>query len=239
MAKTTKLKTDKRVVTSAINGLIGAYETAGKATAKIDATAKTLGAALDNNGLAMLVVVNAKENANYENWYKTWGAVFGNDADVVQKTYEECREHLAALREKHAKLLKAGNTTEGFNTMLQRVRKHMFLSKTDKNKGKDAKKRATANNSLFRKVQKIRNKNKPSGGGGGTPKVTATTYDNKYAAFVKKIEDLQKAFAPINAFVTATFDDREITKASSKIVRSLSNILTELETVKGAKINEQ
>jgi len=234
MAKTTKLKTNKRAVNSAINGLIGAYETAGKATAKIDATAKTLGETFDTQGLSMLVTINASPTAKYDNWFKTWGVVFGNDADVVQQTYDVCREHLAALREKHAKLLKAGNTTEGFNTMLQRVRKHMFLSKPDKNKGKDAKKRATTNKSLFQKVQKIRKANKPNGGG-GTPKVTASTFDAKHAAIVKKIEDLQKAFAPINAYIADTQDERAITKAASDIINALSESLSNLDTLKGAQ----
>lgn len=234
MSKTTKIKTNKRAINSAIDGLIGAYETAGNAAARIDATAKTLGETFDNQGLAMLVTVNAKPDAKYDNWFKTWGAAFGNDADVVQKTYDACREHLAALREKHAKLLKAGKTDAAFNTMLLGIRKHMFLSKTDKNKGKDAKKRATSNKSLFMKVQKIRNA-KPSGGGSGTPKVTATTFDAKHAAIVKKIEELQKAFAPINAFVIDANNELEITNASTGIGTLLSNILTNLETIKGAK----
>ena len=235
MSKTTKLKTNKRAVNSAISNFTGAYTEAGKATANIDKTAKELGAALDNNGLAMLVVVNAKENAKYDNWYKTWGTVFGNDADVVQKTYEECREVIDALRKKHKALEKAGDTTEAFNTMLQKVRNHMCLCKPHDNKGKDARKRATTNKSLFMKVQKVRKANKPNGGGSGTPKVTASTFDAKHAAFVKKIADLQKAFAPINAFVTDTFEDRAVTKASSEVVHALSDILTELETIKGAK----
>jgi len=234
MAKTTKLKTNKRAITSAINGLIGAYETAGNATANIDATAKTLGETFDNQGLAMLVTVNARPDAKYDNWYKTWGACFGNDADVVQQTYDICREHLAALREKHAKLLKAGTTTVAFNTMLLGIRKHMFLSKTDKNKGKDAKKRATANKSLFTKVQKVRNDQRPATTT-NTPKVTANSFDAKHAAIVKKIEELQKAFAPINAFVTDVHDDRAITKASSEIVHALSDMLSNLETIKGAQ----
>ena len=234
MAKTTKLKTNKRAITSAINGLIGAYETAGNATANIDATAKSLGETFDTQGLAMMVTINAKPTAKYDNWFKTYGACFGNDADVVQQTYDACRKHLADLREKHAKLLKAGLTTEAFNTMLQRVRKHMFLSKTDKNKGKDAKKRAAANRSLFTKVQKAR----PQSNGGGsnsTPKVTASTFDAKHAAIVKKIEDLQKAFAAINVYITDTQEERTITKASGEIVHALSDMLSNLETIKGAQ----
>jgi len=234
MSKTTKLKTNERAVASAINGLIGAYETAGNATANIDATAKTLGETFDTQGLAMMVTINAKTTAKYDNWFKTYGACFGNDADVVQQTYDACRKHLADLREKHAKLLKAGLTTEAFNTMLQRVRKHMFLSKTDKNKGKDAKKRAAANRSLFTKVQKARPQSN-SGGGNSTPKVTASTFDAKHAAIVKKIEELQKAFAPINAFVIAANNDLEITNASTGIGTLLSNVLTNLDTIKGAK----
>ena len=234
MAKTTQIKTNKRAVASAINGLIGAYETAGNATANIDATAKTLGETFDTQGLAMMVTINAKPTAKYDNWFKTYGACFGNDADVVQQTYDVCREHLADLREKHAKLLKAGLTTEAFNTMLQRVRKHMFLSKTDKNKGKDAKKRATANNSLFRKVQKARPQSSSSSSS-STPKVTASTFDAKHAAIVKKIEDLQKAFAPINAYIADTQDERTITKAASDIINALSESLDNLETIKGAK----
>ena len=234
MSKTTKIKTNKRAVTSAIDGLIGAYETAGNATANIDATAKTLGETFDTQGLAMLVTINAKPTAKYDNWFKTYGACFGNDVDVVQQTYDVCREHLAVLREKHAKLLKAGLTTEAFNTMLQRVRKHMFLSKTDKNKGKDAKKRATANNSLFRKVQKARPQSSSSSSS-STPKVTASTFDAKHAAIVKKIEDLQKAFAPINAYIADTQDERTITKAASDIINALSESLDNLETIKGAK----
>lgn len=235
MAKTTQIKTNKRAVNSAINGLIGAYETAGNATANIDATAKTLGETFDNQGLAMMVTINASPTAKYDNWYKTWGAVFGNDADVVQQTYDVCREHLALLREKHAKLLKAGLTTEAFNTMLQRVRKHMFLSKPDKNKGKDARKRATTNKSLFTKVQKIRNAKPNGGGSNSTPKVTANTFDAKHAAIVKKIEDLQKSFAAINVYITDTQEERTITKASGEIVHALSDMLSNLETIKGAK----
>jgi len=234
MTKTTKIKTNKRAVTSAINELIGAYESAGNATAKIDSSAKALGEAFDTQGLAMLVTINAKPTAKYENWFKTYGACFGNDADVVKQTYDTCREHLAVLREKHAKLLKAGLTTEAFNTMLQRVRKHMFLSKTDKNKSKDAKKRATANRSLFHKVQKARPQAK-NGGGSRTPNVTASTFDAKHAAIVKKIEELQKAFAPINAYITDTQDERTITKAASDIINALSESLDNLETIKGAK----
>jgi len=234
MAKTTKLKTNKRAITSAINGLIGAYETAGNATANIDATAKSLGETFDTQGLAMMVTINAKPTAKYDNWFKTYGACFGNDADVVQQTYDVCREHLADLREKHAKLLKAGLTTEAFNTMLQRVRKHMFLSKTDKNKGKDAKKRAAANRSLFTKVQKARPQSN-GGGGTSTPKVTASTFDAKHAAIVKKIEDLQKSFAAINVYITDTQEERTITKASGEIVHALSDMLSNLETIKGAK----
>lgn len=233
MSKTTKMKTNKRAVTSAINGLIGAYETAGNASANIDATAKTLGETFDAQGLAMLVTINAKPTAKYDNWFKTYGACFGNDANVVQQTYDACREHLALLREKHAKLLKAGLTTEAFNTMLQRVRKHMFLSKTDKNKGKDAKKRATENKSLFTKVQKARPK--PSSSGNSAPKVTANTFDAKHAAIVKKVEELQKAFAPINAFIADTQDTREITKAASDIINALSESLENLEKLKGAQ----
>jgi hypothetical protein len=235
MAKTTQIKTNKRAVASAINGLIGAYETAGNATANIDATAKTLGETFDTQGLAMMVTINAKPTAKYDNWFKTWGACFGNDADVVQKTYDACREHLADLREKHAKLLKAGLTTEAFNTMLQRVRKHMFLSKPDKNKGKDARKRATTNKSLFMKVQKVRNA-KPSGGGGGTAKVTDTTFDAKCDALAKKLEVVQKAFAPINAYITDTQDERAIIKASSNITAAISELIESLESIKkGAK----
>lgn len=232
MSKTTKLKTNKRAINSAISKFTGAYEASGKAALSIDATAKELGAALDNNGLAMLVTVSAKPDANYDNWFKTWGAVFGNDADVVQKTYEACREVIDALRKKHTAVFKAGLTTESFNTMLQRVRKHMFLSKTDKNKGKDAKKRATANKSLFTKVQKAR---KTGGGGGGTPKVTPATFDAKCDALAKKLEVVQKAFEPINAFVSETWDERDITKAAKDIINALSESLDNLETIKGAK----
>lgn len=234
MTKTTQIKTNKRAIESAISKFTGAYEATGKAALSIDASAKELGAALDNNGLAMLVTVSAKDDAKYENWFKTWGAIFGNDADVVQKTYDACREVIDALRKKHTALLKAGLTTEAFNTMLQRVRKHMFLSKTDKNKSKDAKKRATANRSLFNKVQKARPQAKNSGGS-RTPNVTASTFDAKHAAFAKKIEELQKAFAPINAFVIAANNDLEITNASTGIGTLLSNVLTNLETIKGAK----
>jgi len=238
MTKTTQIKTNKRAIESAISKFTGAYEATGKAALSIDASAKELGAALDNNGLAMLVTVSAKDDAKYENWFKTWGAIFGNDADVVQKTYDECRKVIDALRKKHTALLKAGLTTEAFNTMLQRVRKHMFLSKTDKNKSKDARQRAAnkTNKPLFNKVQKIRNA-KPNGGGGGgrTPNVTASTFDAKHAATVKKIEELQKAFAPINAYITDTQEERTITKASSEIVHALSDILTNLEALKGAK----
>jgi len=231
MAKITKLKTNNRAVASAIDGLIGAYETAGNATANIDATAKTLGETFDNQGLAMLVTVNARPDAKYDNWYKTWGACFGNDADVVQQTYDICREHLAALREKHAKLLKAGTTTVAFNTMLLGIRKHMFLSKTDKNKGKDAKKRATANKSLFTKVQKVRNDQRPATTT-STPKVTASTFDAKCDALAKKLEVVQKAFAPINAYITDTQEERAIIKASSNITASISELLESLETIK-------
>jgi hypothetical protein len=236
MSKTTQIKTNKRAINSAISKFTGAYEASGKAALSIDATAKELGAALDNNGLAMLVTVSAKPDAKYDNWFKTWGAVFGNDANVVQKTYDACREVIDALREKHTKLLKAGLTTESFNTMLQRVRKHMFLSKTDKNKSKDAKKRATTktNKSLFMKVQKVRNA-KPSGGNGGTPKVTDSTFDAKCDALAKKLEVVQKAFAPINAYITDTQDERAIIKASSNITASISELIESLETIKGAK----
>jgi hypothetical protein len=236
MSKMTKVKTNKRAVTSAIDGLINAYESAGVATAKIDTSAKTLGETFDNNGLAMLVTINAKPNAKFENWAKTWAGAFGKDAATTQQTYDLCREHLAVLREKHAKLLKAGTTTEAFNTMLQRVRKHMFLSKTDKNKSKDARKRAAlkGNKSLFAKVNKARPQSNSSGSS-STPKVTANSFDAKHAAIVKKIEELQKAFAPINAFVTDAHDDRAITKASSEIVHALSDMLTNLETIKGEK----
>jgi len=234
MSKTTQIKTNKRAINSAISKFTGAYEASGKAALSIDATAKELGAALDNNGLAMLVTVSAKPDANYDNWFKTWGAVFGNDADVVQKTYEACREVIDALRKKHTAVFKAGLTTESFNTMLQRVRKHMFLSKTDKNKGKDARKRATTktNKSLFTKVQKAR---KTGGGGNNTPKVTATTFDAKCDALAKKLEVVQKAFAPINAYIADTQDERTITKAASDIINALSESLDNLETIKGAK----
>lgn len=236
MTKTTKLKTNQRAVTVAVQNYTGAYETSGKATAMIDATAIALGAALDNNGLSMFVVVNAKENAKFENWFKTWGAIFGDDESVVQQTYEACREIIDALRKKHEALLKKGLTKEGFNTMLQRVRKHMFLSKTDKNKGKDARKRATAkeNKSLFTKVSKIRNDKKPAQTS-STPKVTASTFDKKHAAIVKKIEDLQKAFAPINAYIIDTQDERTITKAAIDIINALNESLDNLDTLKGAK----
>lgn len=234
MAKTTKLKTNKRAVNSAIDGLIGAYETAGNATANIDATAKTLGETFDTQGLAMMVTINAKPTAKYDNWFKTYGACFGNDADVVQQTYDVCREHLARLREKHTKLLKDGLTTEAFNTMLQRVRKHMFLSKTDKNKGKDAKKRAAANRSLFNKVQKARPQSSSSSSS-STPKVTASTFDAKCDALAKKLEVVQKAFAPINAYIADTQDERAITKAANDIINALSESLDNLETIKGAK----
>lgn len=234
MSKTTKLKTNNRAINSAIGSFTGAYESAGKATANIDKTAKELGATLDNNGLAMLVVVNAKPNAKYDNWYKTWGAIFGNDADVVQKTYEECRNVIDRLRKKHEALVKDGSTTEAFNTMLQRVRNHMCLCKPHDNKGKDARKRATTNKSLFMKVQKIRNA-KPSGGGGGTPKVTASTFGAKCDALAKKLEVVQKAFAPINAYITDTQDERAIIKASSNITASISELIESLEAIKGAK----
>ena len=237
MSKTTKIKTNKRAINSAINGLIGAYETAGNASANIDTTAKTLGETFDAQGLAMLVTINAKPTAKYDNWFKTYGACFGADADVVQKTYDLCREHLAALREKHDRLLKAGLTDEAFNTMLQRVRKHMFLSKTDKNKGKDAKKRATENKSLFMKVQKARPKTNGNRGNGNNtpPRITDNTFDAKHASIVKKVQELQKAFAPINAFVIDANDELEITNASTGIGTLLSNILTNLETINGVK----
>jgi len=236
MTKTTQIKTNKRAIESAISKFTGAYEATGKAALSIDASAKELGAALDNNGLAMLVTVSAKDDAKYENWFKTWGAIFGNDADVVQKTYDECRKVIDALRKKHTALLKAGLTTEAFNTMLQRVRKHMFLSKTDKNKSKDARQRAAnkTNKPLFNKVQKIRNA-KPNGGGGRTPNVTASTFDAKCDALVKKLEVIQKAFAPINAYITDTQNERAITKASSNITASISKLIESLETIKGAK----
>lgn len=233
MTKTTEIKTNKRAINSAISKFAGAYEASGKAALSIDATAKELGAALDNNGLAMLVTVSAKPDAKYDNWFKTYGACFGKDANVVQKAYDACRDVIDALRKKHGSLLKAGLTAESFNTMLQRVRKHMFLSKTDKNKGKDAKKRATENKSLFTKVQKARPK--PSSSGNSTPKVTANTFDAKHAAIVKKVEELQKAFAPINAFIADTQDTREITKAASDIINALSESLENLEKLKGAQ----
>jgi hypothetical protein len=237
MTKITKIKTNERAVTSAINGLIGAYESAGNANAKIDSMAKALGEAFDTEGLAMLVTINAKPTAKYENWFKTYGACFGNNADVVQQTYEKCRERLAELREKHAKLLKDGLTTEAFNTMLQRIRKHMFLSKTDKNKGKDARQRAAnkTNKPLFNKVQKIRNAKPSSGSGKRTPNITASTFDAKCDALVKKLEVIQKAFAPINAYITDTQNERAITKASSNITASISKLIESLETIKGAK----
>jgi len=234
MSKTTKIKTNKRAINSAISKFTGAYEASGKAALSIDASAKELGAALDNNGLAMLVTVSAKPDAKYDNWYKTWGAVFGSDANVIQKTYDACREVIDALRKKHTALLKAGLTTESFNTMLQRVRKHMFLSKTDKNKSKDAKKRATANRSLFNKVQKARPQSN-GGGGNSTPKVTASTFDAKCDALAKKLEVVQKAFAPINAYITDTQEERAIIKASSSITASISELIESLEAIKEAK----
>jgi len=233
MSKTTKIKTDKRAINSAISKFTGAYEASGKAALSIDATAKELGAALDNNGLAMLVTVSAKPDANYDNWFKTYGACFGNDANVVQKTYEACREIIDVLRKKHTALSKAELTTEAFNTMLQRVRKHMFLAKTDKNKGKEAKKRATANRSLFTKVQKARPQSSSSGN--STPKITANTFDAKCDALAKKLDVVQKAFAPINAYITDTQEERAIIKASSNITASISELIEALETIKGVK----
>jgi hypothetical protein len=237
MTKTTQIKTNKRAITLAISKFTNAYEATGKAALSIDASAKELGAALDNNGLAMLVTVSAKDDAKYENWFKTWGAIFGNDADVVQKTYDACREVIDALRKKHTALLKAGLTTEAFNTMLQRVRKHMFLSKTDKNKSKDARKRATdkANKSLFHKVQKARPQTKNGGGKSSTPKITASTFDAKCDALAKKLEVVQKAFAPINAYITDTQEERAIIKASSNITASISELIESLEAIRGAK----
>ena len=107
----------------------------------------------------------------------------------------------------------------------------MFLSKTDKNKGKDAKKRATANKSLFTKVQKARPQSN-GGGGTSTPKVTASTFDAKCDALAKKLEVVQKAFAPINAYITDTQEERAIIKASSNITASISELLESLETIK-------
>jgi len=238
MTKITKIKTNERAVTSAIKSYIGAYEKAGTAAAGIESAAKTLGEKFDSEGLAMLVTINAKPTAKYDNWFKTYGACFGNDADVVQKTYDECRKHLAELREEHAKLIKDGLTTEAFNTLLQRVRKHMFLSKTDKNKGKDARQRAAnkTNKPLFNKVQKIRNA-KPSSGSGksSTPKITASTFDAKCDALAKKLEVVQKAFAPINAYITDTQEERAIIKASSNITASISELIESLEAIRGAK----
>lgn len=236
MSKTTKIKTNNRAISAAIGKHMGAHESAGNAAAKVDETAKDLGATLDNQGLAMLVTINAKPDAKYENWAKTWASVFGMDDATTRQTYDLCRKHLGEMRKGHAELLKAGTTTEAFNTMLQRVRKHMFLAKPDKNKGKEAKKRAAdkGNKSLFQKVQKSRKANQ-NGGGNRTPSVTANTFDAKHAAIVKKIEELQKAFAPVNAFVTDAHNDRAITKASSKVVKALSDILTNLETIKGDK----
>lgn len=236
MSKVTHLKTNERAITTAIGNFVGAYSAAGKANAMIDKTSIELGATLDNNGMAMFVVVNAKEDANFENWFKKWGPVFGDDEDLVRKTYDACRKVIDKLRTKHNALVKDGSTTEGFSTMLQKVRNHMFLCRTHDNKGKDARKRATTktNKSLFAKVRKVRDDKKPASSN-NTPKVTASTFDAKYDALAKKLDVVQKAFAPINAYITDTQDDRKIIKASSDITATIAKLIESLESIKEAK----